>query len=77
MFSFSEEIKHLQKFSKIRQARSSYLPNEILWGYRFENMVSYAKKQVSKLETETNRLLFIFCFKSVLRLFYLIDCALD
>jgi len=25
------------------QARSSYLPNEILWGHRFENMVSYAK----------------------------------
>jgi len=25
------------------QARSSYLPNEILWGHRFENVVSYAK----------------------------------
>jgi len=25
------------------QARSSYMPNEILWGHRFENMVSYAK----------------------------------
>lgn len=23
------------------QARSSYLPREILWGYRFENMVRY------------------------------------
>merc|ERR1719348_52787 len=27
------------------QARTSYLPNEILWSHRFENMVSYAKKQ--------------------------------
>jgi len=27
------------------QARTSYLPNEIMWGYRFDNMVSYAKKQ--------------------------------
>eukprot|EP00090_Calanus_glacialis_P013595 TRINITY_DN22259_c0_g1_i1.p1 TRINITY_DN22259_c0_g1~~TRINITY_DN22259_c0_g1_i1.p1 ORF type:complete len:454 (+),score=125.13 TRINITY_DN22259_c0_g1_i1:173-1363(+) len=27
------------------QARSSYLPNEVLWGYRFDNLVSYAKKQ--------------------------------
>lgn len=26
-------------------ARTSYLPNEILWGYRYENMVSYSKKQ--------------------------------
>jgi len=25
------------------QARSSYLPNEILWAHRFENMFSYAK----------------------------------
>ena len=29
------------------QARSSYLPNEVLWGYRFDNLVSYAKKQVA------------------------------
>jgi len=27
------------------QARSSYLPNEILWGHRFEPHVSYAKQQ--------------------------------
>ena len=27
------------------QARSSFLPNEVLWGYRFDNLVSYAKKQ--------------------------------
>ena len=27
------------------QARSSYLPNEVLWGYRLDNLVSYAKKQ--------------------------------
>ena len=27
------------------QARSSYLPNEILWGYRYENMVSYSKRR--------------------------------
>jgi potassium inwardly-rectifying channel subfamily J len=26
------------------QARSSYLPNEILWGYRFSNLVSYTKE---------------------------------
>ena len=26
-------------------ARTSYLPNEILWGFRYENMVSYSKKQ--------------------------------
>ena len=24
------------------QARTSYLPREILWGHRFENMVSYS-----------------------------------
>jgi potassium inwardly-rectifying channel subfamily J len=28
------------------QSRSSYLPQEILWGYRFDNLVSYARKQV-------------------------------
>jgi len=27
------------------QARSSYLPNEILWGFRFDNLISYAQKQ--------------------------------
>jgi len=27
------------------QARSSYLPAEILWGHRFANLVSYAQKQ--------------------------------
>lgn len=27
------------------QARSSYLPNEILWGHRFEPMVSFKKEQ--------------------------------
>ena len=26
------------------QSRSSYLPNEVLWGHRFEKMVSYSKK---------------------------------
>ncbi|XP_076327085.1 G protein-activated inward rectifier potassium channel 3-like [Tachypleus tridentatus] len=26
------------------QARSSYLPNEILWGHRFEQLVSYSKE---------------------------------
>ena len=28
------------------QARSSYLPEEIQWGHRFDNLVSYARKQV-------------------------------
>ena len=27
------------------QARSSYLPNEILWGFRFHNLVHYAHSQ--------------------------------
>lgn len=27
------------------QSRSSYLPNEILWGHHYENMVSYSKKR--------------------------------
>merc|ERR1711892_796878 len=27
------------------QARSSYLPEEIQWGHRFDNLVSYARKQ--------------------------------
>lgn len=27
------------------QSRSSYLPNEILWAYHYENMVSYIKKR--------------------------------
>ena len=27
------------------QSRSSYLPNEILWGYHYENMVSYSNKR--------------------------------
>lgn len=26
------------------QARSSYLPNEILWGHRFANLVSFKKE---------------------------------
>lgn len=26
------------------QARSSYLPNEILWGHRFVNLVSFKKE---------------------------------
>lgn len=26
------------------QARSSYLPNEILWGHRFETLVSFKKE---------------------------------
>ena len=26
-------------------ARTSYLPHEILWGFRYENMVSYSKRQ--------------------------------
>jgi len=26
------------------QARTSYLPNELLWGHRFQNMMSYKKK---------------------------------
>ena len=30
----------------LHQARTSYLPQEILWGYRFNNLVSYARKQV-------------------------------
>lgn len=25
------------------QARSSYLPTEILWGHRFENLISFSK----------------------------------
>ena len=28
------------------QARTSYLPDEILWGYHFRNCVTYAKKEV-------------------------------
>ena len=27
------------------QARSSYLPNEILWGYRFKNLMKYNKSR--------------------------------
>ena len=27
------------------QSRSSYLPNEILWGHHYESMVSYSKKR--------------------------------
>ena len=27
------------------QARSSYLPNEILWGHRYQNMMTYNKKK--------------------------------
>ena len=27
------------------QSRSSYLPNEILWGHHYESMVSYEKKR--------------------------------
>jgi potassium inwardly-rectifying channel subfamily J len=27
------------------QSRSSYLPNEILWAHRYENMVNYSKKR--------------------------------
>ena len=27
------------------QARSSYLPNEILWGYRFKNLMKYNKNR--------------------------------
>ena len=26
------------------QARTSYLPNEILWGYRFVNVLNYSRK---------------------------------
>lgn len=26
------------------QARSSYLPTEILWGHRFESMISFRKE---------------------------------
>lgn len=26
------------------QARSSYLPSEILWGHRFEHMISFRKE---------------------------------
>lgn len=26
------------------QARSSFLPNEILWGHRFDNLVSFKKE---------------------------------
>ncbi|XP_046660931.1 ATP-sensitive inward rectifier potassium channel 12-like isoform X3 [Homalodisca vitripennis] len=29
------------------QARSSYLPSEILWGHRFEPLVSYSKERLS------------------------------
>ena len=28
------------------QARSSYLPNEILWGFRFDNLISYAQVSI-------------------------------
>ena len=28
------------------QARTSYLPDEILWGYHFKNCIHYAKKEV-------------------------------
>ena len=30
------------------QARTSYLPEEILWGYHFKNCIHYAKKEVCK-----------------------------
>lgn len=29
------------------QARSSYLPNEVLWGHRFEPIVSYNKERLA------------------------------
>ena len=29
------------------QARSSYLPNEILWGFRFDNLISYAQVRIN------------------------------
>lgn len=33
------------------QARSSYLPTEILWGHRFESMISF-KKETGEYEVD-------------------------
>lgn len=33
------------------QARSSYLPSEILWGHRFESMISF-KKETGEYEVD-------------------------
>lgn len=38
------------------QARSSYLPNEILWGHRFESMISF-KKETGEYEVSQEFLL--------------------
>ncbi|XP_031778009.1 G protein-activated inward rectifier potassium channel 3 isoform X6 [Nasonia vitripennis] len=35
----------IESTGQTTQARSSYLPNEILWGHRFEPMVSYSKER--------------------------------
>ena len=37
------------------QARSSYLPSEILWGHRFQNIIQFRKET---LEYEVNYTLF-------------------
>ena len=37
--------KKPNKTTMHHQARSSYLPNEILWGFRFHNLVHYAHSQ--------------------------------
>ena len=34
-----------RRITTMHQARSSYLPNEILWGFRFHNLVHYAHSQ--------------------------------
>lgn len=33
------------------QARSSYLPSEVLWGHRFESMISF-KKETGEYEVD-------------------------
>lgn len=43
------------------QARTSYLPREILWGYRFENMVTYSPPSKSKAFTSSGS--------------YVVDCS--
>ena len=50
----------IESTSMTFQARTSYLPNEILWGHRFEPMMVYRRENnkyqatISKLSTLTN-----------------------
>ena len=34
-------VQNLWCYMHLFQARSSYLPNEVLWGYRFVNLLNF------------------------------------